>query len=290
MKTRTHWSRWRPAWIGLTVLMIVSLFVFYPPLRTAASDFLGVFRVRKFAAVPINISALDNPTFTNLLETAFSEQITPLREPGPPVAVASVDEASSAIGFTVRLPSALPQGCSPQPSLSIQDGFAFRARVDMDYVLAIREALGKTDVPIPAGLDGAVVEVTVPKILAAHYASESGGFTVVQALSPEIQLPPNLNLQQIGEFGLRLAGIPAAQARTMAAAIDWANTLIIPVPLGYASYQEVTVAGTHAVLLADEASGQTRHRVMLFEKDGVVYGLGGFASVQELIAAAESMF
>ncbi len=55
MKTRTHWSRWRPAWIGLTVLMIVSLFVFYPPLRTAASDFLGVFRVRKFAAVPINI-------------------------------------------------------------------------------------------------------------------------------------------------------------------------------------------------------------------------------------------
>lgn len=290
MKTQTLWGRWKPLWIGLAVLVIVSLFIFYPPLRTAASDFLGVFRVRKFVAVPINVAALENPTFTNLLESAFSEHVTPVQEPGPPVAVASVDEATRAMGFAVRLPSTLPQGYSAQPDLNIQDGFAFRAKVDIDYVQAIRDALGKSDVPIPAGLDGAVLDVTVPKILAANYMSERGWFTVVQAVSPEIQLPPNLDLQQIGEFGLRLAGLPADQAREMAAAIDWANTLIIPVPLGYASYEEVSVAGTRAIMLTDSAGGESGHRLMAFEKDGIVYGLEGPVSAQELLAAAESMF
>lgn len=290
MKRQTHWGRWKPLWIGLAVMMIASLFIFYPPLRTAASDFLGVFRVRKFVAVPINVSALENPTFTNLLESAFSEHITPVREPGPPVAVATVDEASHAMGFVVRLPSALPQGYGAQPNMSIQDSFAFRGRVDMNYVLAIRDALGKSDVPVPASLDGAVLDVTVPKIFAANYVSERGPLAVVQAVSPEIQLPPNLDLQQIGEFGLRLAGIPEAQARAMAASIDWANTLIIPVPLGYASYEEVSVAGTRAVLLSDSAAGESGHRILVFEKDGVVYGLEGPVSAQELLAAAESMF
>ncbi len=282
--------RWRPVWIGLVVLVIASLFVFYPPLRTAASDFLGVFRVRKFVAVPINVAALDNPTFENLLQSAFSDQLTVTKEPGPATPVASPEDASAALGFAVRLPSALPQGYPAQPSMSIQGEFGFRARVNMDYVLAVREALGKTDVPIPPGLDGAVLDVTVPKILAANYASERGWLTVVQAMSPEVQLPPNLDLQQIGEFGLRLAGIPTAQARAMAAAIDWTNTLIIPVPLGYASYQEVTVAGAHGVFLADSATEGAQHGLLVFQKDGIVYGLEGPMSAQELVGIAESMF
>ncbi len=290
MKKQSNLGRWRPVWIGLAVMIIVSLFIFYPPLRTAASDFLGVFRVRKFVAVPINVSALENPTFTNLLESALSEHVTPVREPGPPVAVASVDEATAAMGFAVRLPSALPQGYSAQPTMMIQDGFAFRAQVDMEYVRAIRDALGRSHVPIPPGLDGAVLDVHVPKILAADYRSERSPLTVVQAVSPEIQLPPNLDLQQIGEFGLRLAGIPEEQARAMAAAIDWANTLIIPVPLGYASYEEVSVAGTRGVLIGESAPDGAGHRMLVFEKDGIVYGLQGVLPAHELLAAAESMF
>lgn len=290
MKKQSTLDRWKPVWIGLAVLIIVSLFIFYPPLRTAASDFLGVFRVRKFVAVPVNVAMLENPTFTSLLESAFSEHLAPIREPGPPIAVASADEAEKVMGFPVRLPVTLPEGYSAQPRLTIQDGFAFRARVDMDYVRAIREALGKTDVPIPSGLDGAVLEVTVPKVLVADYASEQGMLGVVQAVSPEIQLPPNLDLQQIGEFGLRLAGIPAAQARAMAAAIDWANTLIIPVPLGYASHEEVSVAGTRGVLIGESAPDGAGHRLLVFEKDGIVYGLEGSMPAQELLAVAESMF
>lgn len=296
MKKQDTLGRWKPVWIGLAVLLIVSLFIFYPPLRTAASDFLGVFRVRKFVAIPVNVAMLENPTFTSLLESAFSQYLTPIREPGPPIAVASADEAEKVMGFQVRLPATLPEGYSAQPRLTIQDGFAFRVQVDMDYVRAIREALGKTDVPIPAGLDGAVLEATVPKVLVANYASEQGMLGVVQAVSPEIQLPPNLDLQQIGEFGLRLAGIPAAQARAMAAAIDWANTLIIPVPLGYASHEEVSVAGTRGVLISENAPAGAGdrllvgNRLLVFERDGIVYGLDGFMRAEELLAIAESMF
>ena len=282
-------GRWRAAWAGLTALVVLSLFVFYPPLRTAAADFLGIFRVRKFAAVPINISALENPTFANVLETAFSDQVKVLREPGPSLTVNSAQEATALLGFEARLPSRLPDGFATPPALNVEDGMAFQVTVNVEYVKSIRDALGKADVPIPANLNGARVDVNVPKILTAFYASNQGPFTLAQAKSPEIQVPPNVDLTQLGEFGLRLAGMPADQAAQMAAAIDWANTLIVPIPMGYATYEEVSVAGSQG-LVVGEASGTGGHWLLAFEKDGIVYGLEGPLSAEELIAIAESMF
>ncbi|MBC7263491.1 MAG: hypothetical protein H5T64_03930 [Chloroflexi bacterium] len=283
---------WRTAWVSITLIAVLALFVFYPPLRTAASDFLGIFRVRKFAAIPINISALEgNPTFADVLETALSDQVQFTGDPDSSTAVNSVHQASSLAGFQVRLPAWLPEGYSGPSTMRVQDEVSFRVTVKVDHVRAIQEALGRTDVPIPSNLDGARVDANIPKVFSAWYSSSRGTIELVEAPSPEIQLPPDLNLEELGKFALRMAGMSEDEASQLAESIDWANTLVIPVPMNYASYQEVSVAGSTGLIIGeagtDEAEG---HWMLVFEKDNIVYGLQGMATPEQLVAVAESMF
>jgi anti-sigma factor RsiW len=279
---------WRAAWAGVAALVILSLFVFYPPLRTAAADFLGVFRVQKFTAVPVDISALQgNTTFANILEAAFSDQVEILREAGPSSVVNSTEEASALVGFGARVPSQMPDGYGDTPTMRVEDSPAFRVTVKTEYIKQLQEALGNTDVPIPEGLDGATVNVDIPKIFTAMYMSDHSVLTLIEARSPEIDLPPTLNLTQLGEFALRMAGMPETEAAAMAASIDWATTLIVPIPMNEATYSEVTVAGSQGLVIGSEGGEQ---RLLVFEKDNIVYGFEGPATPESLVAAAESMF
>jgi hypothetical protein len=50
------------------------------------------------------------------------------------------------------------------------------------------------------------------------------------------------------------------------------------------------VAGARGVLISDSTEDASRHHLLVFAKDGIVYGLEGAATAQELLAAAESMF
>lgn len=292
MLKRLTSAHWRIAWVSITALIILSLFVFYPPLRTAASDFLGIFRVRKFAAIPINISALEgNPTFADVLQTALSDQVQFTGDPDSSTAVYSVHQASSLAGFHVRLPAWLPEGYAGPSTMRVQDEVSLQVTVKVDHVRAIQEALGRTDVPIPPNLDGARVDVDIPKVFTAWYSSPHGTLNLIQAPSPEIHLPPDLNLEQLGEFGLRMAGMSEGEASRLAKTIDWANTLVIPVPMRYATYREVPVAGSTGLIIGeastDEAEG---HWMLVFERDGIVYGLQGMTTPEQLITVAESMF
>ena len=126
MWNRMTTRRWRAAWATVAALLVVSLFVLYPPLRTAASEFLGVFRVRKFAAIPVNLSALENnPTFANILETALSDQVEVTRAPGPLTSTESAEEASALAGFAVRLPTWLPGTHAAPPAMRVADETAY---------------------------------------------------------------------------------------------------------------------------------------------------------------------
>lgn len=294
MLKRIGSGRWKFAWAGMAALIVLSLFVFYPPLRTAASEFLGVFRVRKFAALPINVSNLeDNPSLAQVLQTALAEQVEVTGEPTPPILVSSAEEASQHAGFDVRVPAWLPDGYNVEPHMTVEGGTAFRVTVDTDYLRRIQEVLDRTDVPVPANLDGAQVDVNVPKVAAIRYYTPKGMLNIAEALSPEINLPPNVDLVQLGEFGLRMAGLSREQAALMARTIDWTSTLVVPIPMGYAQYKEVTVAGASGLLVLvgqAESGAIPAYWMLILEKDGVVYGLEGSLAPEDLMAVAESMF
>jgi hypothetical protein len=92
--------------------------------------------------------------------------------------------------------------------------------------------------------------------------------------SPQVHIPPGLDLVAIGEAGFKFLGIPDADARRLAQSIDWTSTLVIPLPANVVQYREVTVDGVPGLLIEHRAeSGSRRSASLLWQKNGVLYGI-----------------
>ena len=62
---------------------------------------------------------------------------------------------------------------------------------------------------LPAGVDKLPINATVPPSVYMEYRSGAQRVSIVQARSPQVDVPDNVNLAQLGEVGLQLLGMPA---------------------------------------------------------------------------------
>jgi hypothetical protein len=307
-------SRYRAAWAGLAAaLVIVSLFAFEPA-RVAAGQFLGLFRVRKFAVVSINPSNLKNlDQAGGQIDQLLSDSVTFVKKPGEPVAVASAAEASQKAGIPVRLPASLKPS-----SLMVQDGVDARLKVDLARAQAILDVAGRTDIKLPKAIDGADVEFIVPPMVTAMFdcgeprpmtvkpvdgqvpavnvqvpQPSSNCVTLMQLASPTVNTPPGVNIAQVGEMALQLAGLTPAEAQHFSQAIDWSSTLVIPLPTDAGSFRDVTVDGVPGVLIESNPrqSGGPRnvHYTLFWQKNDTVYALSGTGDATRAIEIAASL-
>lgn len=269
-------SKYRAVWAGLAIIVIVGLLFTLAPVQAAASEFLGLFRVRKFAIVSVNPADLqDLNRIGGQIDKLLSDQVTVVKQPGEMVTVANADEASQKAGIRVRLPSAL----NDQPKLYVQDGVDIKLKVDLARVQAILDAAGRNDIKLPQALDGSNVEFIVPPVVVAEYGSSSYGadyVTLMQLASPTVDAPAGVNLAQIGEAMLQLLGLSPAEARHFARSIDWSSTLVIPMPTDAGSFRDVNVDGTQGVLIESRTQYRGTRRTqytLLWQKNDVVYSL-----------------
>ncbi len=268
-------DRLRPAAIGATVLACLLILFSLAPARwgQAAADFLGIFRVRKFAVIPIDpaqqqkIEAL----LRQAEEGRFGQPIA-VREPGEPQPVSDLAEASARVGFTVRAPTVVPAGAI-RLSPTVQAGPALRYEMDRAVIEALLEATQAQGISLPA-VDKITIEVDVPFVVVQQYTLGVGQVTVTQMASPQVHIPPGIDLAAIGEAGFKFLGMPDADARRLAQSIDWTSTLVIPVPADVVQYREVTVDGVPG-LLAEHRGGTTGRRAIsiLWQKDGILYNV-----------------
>ena len=127
-----------------------------------------------------------------------------------------------------------------------------------------------------------------------RFANERRWVALIQARSPEVALPPGAELEKLGEVGLRVLGLDAGEARSIARSFDWHSTLLIPVPMNAASFRKVTVRGRPGVLVTTTkpADGSERRRadtVLLWSEDDRVLGLVGNLSDPDMMQMAESV-
>ncbi len=307
-------SRYRAAWAGLAAaLVIVSLFAFEPA-RVAAGQFLGLFRVRKFAVVSINPASLKNLNQVGgQIDQLLSDSVTFVKQPGEPVVVASAAEASQKAGIPVRLPASLKPS-----SLMVQDGVDARLKVDLARAQAILDVTGRTDIKLPKAIDGADIEFIVPPMVTAMFdcgeprpmtvksadgqvpamniqgpQPSANCVTLMQLASPTVNTPPGVNLAQVGEMALQLAGLTPAEAQHFSQAIDWSSTLVIPLPTDAGSFRDVTVDGVPGVLIESNPrqSGGPRytHYTLFWQKNDRVYALSGTGDATRAIEIAASL-
>ncbi len=134
---------------------------------------------------------------------------------------------------------------------------------------------------------------TLAQIAQAHgktSADLKNFLLLAQVPSPTVSVPPNLNIAQVAEAGLELAGMTPADAQTFVQSIDWTSTLVIPVPRQGGSYQKQTVDGVEGELITMPQQGRRpAGYTLIWVKNGIIYSLADFSDPTEAVAMADSL-
>lgn len=262
---------------SLALLMVVALFL-SPAVRAAASDFLGLFRVQKFA--PISISPRQMAVLQQITEQGlYPGEIVMAQEPGQPQAAESVEKAAELAGMAVRTLTNLDQ----PGEIWVASGGSGQLIVNLENARAILNAAEVDPKLLPDSLDGADINVT---LFASVEQSWADGTTLFQTPSPEVAYPEDVDVTVLGQALLQMLGMSRNEARQLAASIDWTSTLVLPIPQEFATFSEVSVDGVSGLALSSiEGSGSS----LVWQKDGIIYLLANEGNLNDLLDLANSL-
>lgn len=279
---------------AVVVAAIVSLFAF-PSVRVSAQNMLDMFRVRKFAAVQFDPSRFDKLK-SSVKEDAALEvfEHEKLQDPGPPQVFTSLLPAAAAAGLPASRPSYLPFGLVAD-TVAVEGEAAMRLTVHEAKLTALLQSLNLNDVQVPAGIDGKSIEVHKPRVLIQRFVNGNRHAAFVQAQSPEVQVPAGLDVERLGEVGLRILGLDAGEAHRVAMATDWRSTLVVPVPLTASTFRQVTVNGQPGLLVTTTSAPEDGHQgrqngsICLWTQGDRVFGMIGNLPPNDVLQMAESV-
>jgi hypothetical protein len=297
----------RLVWATVTLMILVAATLAFPQVRAIATDFLGLFRVEKVTVVTFNPSNIpdDFSSAGPRIEQLLADDVK-IETAGDTFNVVDSAQAALEAGIPVRLPTALNE----PPLLTIQPQTKFSFTIDLPRLRLILKEMGKEDIDLPDFIQGQTVTATLPASVTASFGdcqmeletSSASGFdpddpysdnsnctVLVQLASPSVSAPPGLDIDRIGAVFLELSGMSPEEAELFSQTVDWATTLVIPVP-NYASSSEVTVDGVQGVLVQQPAYRERQTRFsLIWVKDSIVYSLNGHGSTEEALSIANSL-
>jgi hypothetical protein len=261
-----------------TLIILFAVAFTFPAVRAAANDFLGLFRVQKFAAISVS------PDQIAILEEVANSGLTPgelviVNEPGRAQSVDSLDEARATTGLEARTLSALGE----PSAIRVMDGGDGQLIIDAVQAQELLKLAGADPRLIPNSLDGATVDVHVFASVEQQWLD---GTFLIQTESPVVNYPEGLDPIPLGEALLQLLGMNPTEASRLARSIDWTGTLLLPVPQNVATFSEVNIDDVSGLALT---SVEGHGSALMWQKEGVVYILSGPSQTAELIELANSI-
>lgn len=299
--------RYRRAWAVAGLVVILAVAMAFPPVQAIANSFLGLFRVQQFSVVQINPADLPQQLgSSSQLESMLSTNVN-VEEIGEPQEVASIEEAETLSGIDLRLPGML-EGI---PDLRVTPGAHVSFVIELAHVNAVLAEIGRSDIQLPAALDGAQVSVDISGGVAAQYGDCSFDIesaarnsedpdnprvprlpectTLLQSPSPVVEAPPGLDIARIGEAFLQIFGMSPDEAAQFSKNIDWTTTFVIPIPKYGTSYQDVVVDGVNGTFIRQDLQESPDQYMLLWVKNDVVYALTGPGNLRTALQIAESL-
>lgn len=294
-------ARWKPVLAGILAIAVGTFALTVPSVRAAAQDFLDLFRVKKFAAVSIDKDRISQLRDGNVsLQSLIGDSVEELKVPAEPHFVATAEEAANETGSTVLTPTYV-YNMNDAPTIRVTDSAAMRFTANGEKLRSIVELLGIEDAEIPEGLDGAKVSVRIPQAVVMEYrrGGERWFATVTQAQSPEVELPPGVDIAALGELGLRITGLSADEARQFSRSVDWRTTFIVPVPASVGTFREVEVRGIAGLLITvdqerndgkkTDPKAPRPRTILMWSEGGMVYAIASVMEPIDVVQMANSM-
>jgi hypothetical protein len=215
----------------------------------------------------------------------------------------SQEAASQLAGFPVRLLSSR----TDSPSFRVAGAHAFHMNVDRARLQEILDQAGRTDLILPATLDGSTVSVQIPRLVEVTYGNckherppqtdsppstsptaANPCLALIEAPSPVVNYPADLNLQQLAETALQLAGMNPLQARQFCQTIDWKTTLVVPIPPSVRSSETVNFNGLQGTLLHFPNHDRPSY-ALIWVDGGIIYNLIGWGDPSSAVQLASSL-
>jgi len=286
-------KQYQSAIAALAVVAVVAILFSFAPVRALAGDFLKVFRVQNVEVIPVDVDQIEamenNPEFKGLMDQ-FEPQLEVISEESEAQPVSSLAEAAGQVDFSVAEITALPSDLSNAPSrIMVEDEMIAHLNLDKDLLQAVFDA-AEIEVALPDSLDEAPLVITKPdSVIQEWREGEKVVLGFMQLPAPSIEYPDDLDLDAFGVAGLQLLGMSKAEAVALGATIDWANTLILPIPSdANVMVSEISVNGDKGFLFTSEDPGDDGVGLM-WQRNGTTYMIEGDYTPDEILKMAESV-
>ena len=279
---------------GLAAAASVVLVLTLLTVSGVAETILTVFEPKQVAAVPIT-----NADIQTAMNSLQSYGTLTWSAPPKPVEVPDAAAAARESGLAVVRPGTLPgtvnqanvhYGVMPRTTAT----FTFSA----DATRTSAAKLGRTPPPMPTNIDGSKLFITGGPAVVQFYGNlpdHSGAspdplaavpqLIIAQGKAPLVQ-SDGVTVEQLQAYLLAQPGITPALAAEIKAIKDPSSTLPIPVPVNFGTSKNVTVQGVQGVFIGDTTGLGS---AVIWEKDGIVYGVAGTLTESEIMAVANSL-
>lgn len=276
--------RLRPLATPAMAVVLAAVLITGIAITGVAVQLVRVFEPQQFVAVPVSPS--DFARSGRLLD--YGQVKWSPAPPTPKVADAATAAAES--GLPILTPASLPNGVNG----SVSYGVISHATGTLTFdAVRLRSSAAREGVhmnAMPSSIDGSTLVVNAGPALI-----EVWGLT---ASNPEAQMPTLVIAQtrvptvdsdgasttQIESYLLSQPGVPPEIAAQLKAIKDPSTTLPIPIPKGFATTENVPINGVQGLLIKAALGAG-----VVWQKNGVIYAVGGQLTPDQVLAIATSL-
>ncbi len=202
-------------------------------------------------------------------------------------------EAKTISGLTPPTATWLPDGVSTTVTYAATPNAVAVFTFSKVKAAAAAEKAGKMLPALPAGMDGAKLTVSLGPAVAEIY----GDMTQATAGAAQMRLPQlvvaasnaplatstQVTVQQLEDYILSMPGISTDLTNAIKALGDPSKTLVIPVPIQFATSSPVPVQNVNGVALGDNTGVGAG---VIWVKSGVVYAVAGTVKKDDAVKIA----
>lgn len=271
--------------LGGVVAALLLVFAFsFPTTRAIAGQFLGIFRVQKFAPISVSPAQLQLLEDLSMEDGLYPGEITFAEDGIEPQQFDNLAEAASfAYGNSDAFYSLRTLPIGAPSDIRAEGGGTATLTVNLEGARALLEAIEADPSALPDSLDGQDVTADMDVMIGQMWDD----VMLMQMPAPVFNYPTDVDPAPIGQALLQLLGMEEGEAMRLSQNIDWTNTLVMPIPTEFATFREVQIEGTTGLLIEAVEGGET---ALMWQNGGMVYMMSAAEmSGDEVVALAQSL-